>query len=154
MGRRRQHGEATANALLDEAERIVETEGLEALTVRRVAAGIDTTTRAVYTAFGSKDALLVALGARGFDLLRAGIEARPVTDDPAADLAEDGVAVFRRFMLEHPALFRIGVQRVLPDPDSPRASGTPPATRSPAWRHASSGSRPPACSATARCRTR
>ena len=65
MGRKRQHGEATATALLDEAERIVEAEGLDALTVRRVAAGIDTTTRAVYTAFGSKDALLVALGARG-----------------------------------------------------------------------------------------
>ena len=116
MGRKRQHGEATATALLDEAERIVEAEGLDALTVRRVAAGIGTTTRAVYTAFGSKDALLVALGARGFDILRAGIEDRPATDDPAADLAEDGVAVFRRFMVEHPALFRIGVQRALPDP--------------------------------------
>ena len=153
MGRKRQHGEATATALLDEAERIVEAEGLDALTVRRVAAGIDTTTRAVYTAFGSKDALLVALGARGFDILRTGIEDRPVTDDPAADLAEDGVAVFRRFMIEHPALFRIGVQRRSRIPASPPDSATPPSTRWPASRRAWSGSRPPACSEGGACAT-
>ena len=52
MGRPRLHDARTASALLDEAERIVEAEGLDALTVRRVAAAAGTTTRAVYTAFG------------------------------------------------------------------------------------------------------
>ena len=116
MGRPRLHDARTASALLDQAERIVEAEGLDALTVRRVAAAAGTTTRAVYTAFGSKEALVIALGARGFDLLRDGLAALPETGDPAADLVEAGVAVFRRFATDHPTLFRISIQRALPDP--------------------------------------
>lgn len=116
MGRPRLHDARTASALLDQAERIVEAEGLDALTVRRVAAAAGTTTRAVYTAFGSKEALVVALGARGFDLLRDGLEALPETADPVADLVEAGAAVFRRFATDHPTLFRISIQRALPDP--------------------------------------
>jgi AcrR family transcriptional regulator len=116
MGRPRLHDARTAAALLDQAERIVEAEGLDALTVRRVATAAGTTTRAVYTAFGSKEALVIALGAHGFDLLREALEARPETADPAADLVEAGVAVFRRFATEHPTLFGISIQRALPDP--------------------------------------
>jgi AcrR family transcriptional regulator len=116
MGRPRLHDAATAAALLAEAERIVEAEGLDALTVRRVAAATGTTTRAVYTAFGSKDALVIALGARGFDLLREDLAALPEAPEPAVDLIEAGVRVFRRFALAHPALFRISIQRALPDP--------------------------------------
>jgi AcrR family transcriptional regulator len=116
VGRPRKHQESTADALLASAERIVDGDGIEALTVRRVAEAVGTTTRAVYTAFGSKDALLVALGGRAFDLLRIELEQQPVTADPAADLVEAGVTVFRRFAVEHPALFKIGVQRTLPEP--------------------------------------
>lgn len=116
MGRPRLHDARTASALLDEAERIVESGGLDALTVRRVAAAAGTTTRAVYTAFGSKEALVIALGARGFDLLREALEALPQTADPADDLVEAGVSVFRRFAVDHPTLFRISIQRALPDP--------------------------------------
>jgi AcrR family transcriptional regulator len=116
VGRPRRHGERTRDALLDAAERIVEAEGVEALTVRRVADAVGTTTRAVYSVFGSKDGLLVALGSRAFELLGSEIEAFPATRDPAADLVAAGVGVFRRFATEHPALFRIGVQQTLPDP--------------------------------------
>jgi|GraSoiStandDraft_4_1057263.scaffolds.fasta_scaffold125953_4 AcrR family transcriptional regulator len=116
MGRPRVHDAGTAAALLSRAEEIVEADGLDALTVRRVATAAGTTTRAVYTAFGSKEALVIALGARGFDLLREALEALPDTADPAADLVEAGVAVFRRFATEHPTLFRISIQRTLPDP--------------------------------------
>jgi AcrR family transcriptional regulator len=110
MGRPKLHGEETADALLEMAERIVEADGLDALTVRRVADGVGTTTRAVYSVYGSKDGLVVALGRRAFDLLRTEVEGLPATDDPAADLVEAGVEVFRRFAVEHPSLFRIGVQ--------------------------------------------
>ena len=113
MGRPRRHQQSTADALLDAAERIVESDGIGALTVRQVAAAVGTTTRAVYTVYGSKDALLVALGSRAFELLRTQIEAQPMTGDPAADLVEAGVAVFRRFATEHPALFRVGVEAPL-----------------------------------------
>lgn len=111
MGRPREHDERTAARLLDAAERIAEEEGQAGLSVRRVAVEAGTTTRAVYSLFTSKDGLVVALGARAFDLLGAAVDALPRTDDPLADLVEAGL-VFRRFALAHPALFRIGVQRI------------------------------------------
>jgi AcrR family transcriptional regulator len=116
VGRPREHDEATAAALLEAAERTVDAEGLAALSVRGVANDVGTTTRAVYSLFGSKDGLVVALGARAFDLLGAAVAALPETDDPAADLVQAGL-VFRRFAREHPALFTVGVQRALPSPE-------------------------------------
>ena len=118
MGRRRLHGDETAAALLETAEQIVEREGVDALTVRRVADGAGTTTRAVYSVYGSKEGLLVELGRRAFEYLQAELEARPETPDAAADLVEAGVNVFRRLAIEHPALLRIGIQwGDLPSPE-------------------------------------
>jgi AcrR family transcriptional regulator len=108
MGRPREHDDQTAVALLDAAERLVEAEGAAALSVRRVAHEIGTTTRAVYSVYGSKDALLAALGRRAFEILGREIAHLPATDDPAGDLVEAGVVVFRRFVVVHPSLFRIG----------------------------------------------
>jgi AcrR family transcriptional regulator len=109
MGRPREHDERIASGLLDAAERVVAEGGLEALSVRHIAGAIGVSTRAVYSLFGSKDGLIIALGTRAFNLLRDGIDALPTTDDPAGDLVEAGVVVFRRFALGHPALFRIGL---------------------------------------------
>ena len=111
MGRPREHNQATATALLEAAERTVQAAGLEALSVRGLADDVGTTTRAVYTLFGSKDGLLVALGTRAFTMLGAAISELPATADPAADLVEAGVAVFRHFAIGHPSLFSIGVQQ-------------------------------------------
>jgi AcrR family transcriptional regulator len=106
MGRRREHDEKTAAALLDAAERIVAEHGARALSLRDLAAEAGTTTRAVYSLFGSKDALLTALGVRAFNLLERDIDALPATARPADDLVEVAL-VFRRFAVEHPALFSI-----------------------------------------------
>src|SRR6266498_4980937 len=96
VGRPRVHDEETGSALLDAAERIVETDGVAGLSVRRVADEAGTSTRAVYTVSGSKEGLIVALGQRAFAWLASAIDALPVLDDPADDLAEAGVRVFRR----------------------------------------------------------
>ena len=111
MGRPREHDERTATALLDAAERTIQAHGVAALSVRGVADEVGTTTRAVYSLFGSKDGLLVALAARAFELLGAAVHALPTTDNPADDLVSAGVDVFRPFALDHPILFRVGVQR-------------------------------------------
>jgi AcrR family transcriptional regulator len=108
MGRPRAYDERTAAALLDVAERLVAEGGLEALSVRRVASEIGAKSRAVYSRFGSKDGLVIALGTRAFNLLGDGLDALPTSDDPAGDLVEAGLIVFRRFTLSHPALFTIG----------------------------------------------
>lgn len=110
MGRPRTYDDRAARDLLAAAERIVEAEGLDALSVRRVANAVEVTTRAVYSLFGSKDGLVVALGARAFHVLEEALDALPATSDPASDLVEAGVVVFRHFVLEHPALLRIGLQ--------------------------------------------
>ena len=111
MGRPKEHDEATGVALLDAAERLVATGGVGALSVRAVAEAVGTTTRAIYSVFGSKDDLVVALGARIFDLLGAAVRAVPVTTDPAADLVATGLIGFRRVAIGHPVLFALGVQQ-------------------------------------------
>jgi AcrR family transcriptional regulator len=116
LGRPKIHDRAVAGALVDAAESLADTGGPAAVSVRAVAERCGTTTRAVYSVFGSKAGLLAALGARTFDLLGDGVAAVPRTDDPAADLVEAGVGVFRRLAVDRPALFQIGVQQASLDP--------------------------------------
>ena len=113
VGRPREHDQRTAAALLAAGERAVADGGFDALSVRGVATEAATTTRAVYSLFGSRDGLIAALGAHTYDLLRTALEQLPQTTDPQADMVEAGL-MFRRFALEHPALFSIGIQRTLP----------------------------------------
>jgi AcrR family transcriptional regulator len=115
MGRPRQHGDATREALLAAAEDLVERGGPSALSVRAVADEIGTTTRAVYSTFGSKEALVAALAKRSFEMLRDAIEDLPRTDDPVRDLIEAALTVFRPMAIEHPSLFRIAFLRAAPD---------------------------------------
>ena len=113
MGRRREHDDQTATRLLDAAERTIAKQGVDALSLRELARAAGTTTRAVYTLFGSKDGLLGALGVRAFDYLRDEIIALPETSNPLDDLVEVAL-IFRRFALEHPALFSIAFHRADP----------------------------------------
>jgi AcrR family transcriptional regulator len=115
MGRPREHDERTRAALRAAAERLIAQGGITAFSVRAVAEEVGTTTRAVYSLFGSKDGLLVdALAQSAFDFLADGIDELVETDDPVADLIAVGVPVFRRLVVEHPALYRIAFQRIVP----------------------------------------
>jgi AcrR family transcriptional regulator len=115
MGRPRTHDEATRTSLRDAAERLVAEGGIAALSVRAAAREVGTSTRAVYSLFGSKEGLLVdALAQRAFDFLVEEIDELAETDDPVADLIAVGVPVFRRLVREHPALYRIAFQRIAP----------------------------------------
>ena len=111
MGRPRKHDEATGRALLAAAEAIVESGGVDALSMRSVASWAGTTTRAVYSVFGSKDVLVAALGAHAFHVLGDSVESLITTGDPAADLVEAGARGFRSFACEHPSLFRLAIQQ-------------------------------------------
>lgn len=113
MARPKEHDERTAAALLAGAERTIEADGLGALSLRELARDAHTTTRAVYSLFGSKDGLVAALGSRAFELLQSGLDDLPATADPQNDVVEAAL-MFRRFALEHPALFSIGIQLTEP----------------------------------------
>ena len=115
MGRPKQHDDATRDALLAAAERLVEQGGTGALSVRAVADDIGVSTRAVYSTFGSKEALVEALAKRSFEMLRDAIAELPETTDPASDLVHTALRVFRPMAVEHPSLFRIAFLRAAPD---------------------------------------
>src|SRR5262250_3269254 len=91
VGRPREHDEPTRAALRPAAEPLVAEGGVAASSVRAVADEAGTTTRAVYSLFGSKDGLLVdALAQGAFDYLTDGIDALTRTGDPVADLVAVG----------------------------------------------------------------
>ena len=118
MGRPREHDQRTRAALLEAAERLVAEGGPAAVSVRAVADAAGTSTRAVYSLFGSKEGLVVdALARDAFAVLYREIDTLDETDDPASDLVDVGVVAFRRLVLEHPALYRIAFQRVVPGLD-------------------------------------
>lgn len=115
MGRPREHDEETRAALRAAAERLIAEGGPAAVSVRALADEAGTTTRAVYSLFGSKDGLLVdALAQGAFEFLFERIDALAETEDPVADLVAVGVRGFRPLVLEHPARYRIAFQRVVP----------------------------------------
>ncbi len=114
MGRPKEHDEATRAALLQAAERLIEAHGVDELSLRTLADAADTTTRAIYSLFGSKDGLLVALAMQAFAYLGDGVRRSRETADPAADLVELGVKMYRTFVRERPALFRLAFQRIAP----------------------------------------
>jgi AcrR family transcriptional regulator len=115
MPRPRKHNEETRAEMIVAAERLIAASGPEALSVRDIAHEVGTSTWAVYSLFGSREGLLEAVAVQAFGVLDAGLRELPETDDPAADLVEAGTRMYRRFVLEHPWLFRLAFQRVVPD---------------------------------------
>ena len=72
-----------AAALLNAARRIFETDGVPALSVRRVAEAAGCTTMQVYSRYGGKDGLLKALFDEGFAALASAQRAVPASLPPA-----------------------------------------------------------------------
>jgi AcrR family transcriptional regulator len=105
MGRPKEHNAEMRAALLAAAERLIETDGPDAASVRAVADSVGTTTRAVYSVFGSKDGMLAALATRLFELLAEAIDACETSNDPLNDVVTISLDGFRRTALEHPALY-------------------------------------------------
>ena len=101
------HGAEMRAALLEAAERLVDDGGVEALSVRAVADAVGTSTRAVYSAIGSRDDLVAALANKTLRAMGEDLGRLPVHDDPIEDLVNVGADVFRPFAMAHPGLFRV-----------------------------------------------
>lgn len=115
MGRPKEHDETTRAALLAGAERLIDEGGPDAASVRAVADEVGTSTRAVYSVFGSKQGLLEALATGFFEELQTATDAIPLTDDPTADLVNAAMNAWRRTVLRHPSLYRLVFLRLVPD---------------------------------------
>ena len=93
-------------ALIEAAARRVADGGVDALSLRRVAADVGASTQAVYTHFGSKDDLVRSVVEEAFARLDDEVRAVPVTDDPLHDLVEVAAA-YRHNALINAHLYRV-----------------------------------------------
>jgi AcrR family transcriptional regulator len=105
-------GSDLATRLVDEAGRILSSDGASALTLRRLATASGTSTMAVYTLFGDKQGLLAAMHREGFARLGAALQTA-AGRDPLAALAELG-ASYRRTALANPHLYDLMFGRPVP----------------------------------------
>lgn len=115
------HTEELRAALIDEAGRVLRTEGPAAVTLRRLAHATGTSTAAVYTLFGDKAGLIEHMYIEGFRRLARTVAAAPETADPLQDLLAVGRA-YRRAALRSRHLYELMFGRPVPGFEpSPRA---------------------------------
>lgn len=105
MPRPRQYDDAVRNRLVEVASVALAERGPDAVSLRAVAAAAQTTTAAVYTLFGSREALLDAVVGEGFRRFGEHLDAVERTDDPVADLFRLGLA-YRDSALDEPHFYR------------------------------------------------
>lgn len=91
-------GRLTARAIVERALEIGDAEGLDAVTIRRLAADLDVTPMALYWHFKNKDLLLVGLA----DHLVAGFAPQPADDRPWQRRLRDLVEGLIRTLRLHP----------------------------------------------------
>jgi AcrR family transcriptional regulator len=100
------HGDLR-HALLTEALRIIETQGVEFLTLRTVGERLGVSRTALYRHFSDKQALLAAVGREGFRLFRLSlVQAWEQHGRGRAGFEAMGVA-YVRFAVAHPSHYRV-----------------------------------------------
>lgn len=104
--------QAVRQLVLDAASRLLEAEGPDALTVRRIAGEVGCSTSVLYTMFGGKSGVAEGLWREGFDRLRRAME-RADGDGPLARLAAIGQA-YRANALANRAYYAVMFQRPIP----------------------------------------
>lgn len=93
-------------ALLEAAARLLAEDGPAALSTRRLAAAVGTSTSAVYTHFGGMNDLVRALVHEGFARLDRRLATVRTTDDPVADVVALGNA-YRANAVEYPHMYAV-----------------------------------------------
>jgi AcrR family transcriptional regulator len=96
--------------LIDAAARLLVEEGPAALSARRLAREVGTSTIAIYTYFEGMDDLRAAVAAEGFVRLARHLSAVRRTSDPVADVAAFGTA-YVAYGVRNPDLYRFTFQQ-------------------------------------------
>ena len=97
---------APREQLIEGGIRILERDGVSALSARRLAAETGTSTMAVYTHFGGMDGLVREIVHEGFARLEKHLNQVQKTDDPVADMGVLGRA-YRANALANPHLYTV-----------------------------------------------
>jgi len=104
--RPREYSDELRQQLLDTAARLLATEGPQALSTRRVASEVGTSTSAIYSLIGSKEELVRQLFLEGFRRLDEHQRAVVPTSDPLADLVALGQA-YHQSAIDSPYFYDI-----------------------------------------------
>jgi AcrR family transcriptional regulator len=97
-GRRARRREVRTEAVLDVASRIVAREGLEGLTLGKVAGELDLVGPALYRYFASKDALVAALQRRAIGVVLERLRSRAAELEPRLERLDGAVASLARLL--------------------------------------------------------
>ena len=110
-------------ALLTSAAEILETEGPDGLSVRRIAAAAGVAPMGVYNHFESKFGIVEALFVQGFERLGDAMAAIGEIADPSEALRE-GARRYRALALAHPMAYQVMFLRAVPgfEPSDPARS--------------------------------
>jgi len=114
------HDDAVRTELIEAAARLLADEGPHALSTRRSACEVGTSTSAIYSLLGSKEQMIRAVYLEGFRRLDDRQNAMPRTTDPVADLKAAGLVYFDNG-LANPHLYDVMFHRPLreftPEPE-------------------------------------
>jgi len=118
MARRRgeAHGDALRVAMLDAAGALLRAEGPQALTTRRLADAVGTSTQAIYTLFGGKEGIVRAMYREGFERLEQCLAEVPTEAAPPDYLLGLGRA-YRAAALRSPPYYDVMFGRPVPEFD-------------------------------------
>jgi AcrR family transcriptional regulator len=100
------HDEALRGRLLACAAELIATDGVDALSLRKLAAHVGTSTTAVYSLFGGKPGLIRTVYLEAFEGFTRQLSTVRTTDDPAEDLVQLGLA-YRGYALAEPHLYAL-----------------------------------------------
>lgn len=100
------HGDLQ-RALLEEALRTIQTDGVEYLTLRGVGERLGVSRTALYRHFSDKQALLAAVGREGFRMLRLALTGAWEQDGRGREGFEAMGLAYVRFAVAHPSHYRV-----------------------------------------------
>lgn len=111
-GERATHDELRSR-LLDVAVNLLDTDGPDSLTMRRIAAEAGCTTTVIYTMFGNREGLAEALYLEGFERIRRFLESVPARRSAYEHLTALGPA-YRQACLSEPGYYSLMFERAIP----------------------------------------
>ena len=114
MARPREYDDDLRVRLVDAAGQLLAAEGPTAVSTRRVATEVGTTTAAIYSLLGSKEELVRAMYREGFDRLGERLAAVPAGPDPLTHLWALGRA-YHDAALASPHLYGVMFERPIPE---------------------------------------
>ena len=104
-------------ACIDEAMRIMEADGIDAVTLREVARRVGVSKQAPYKHFESRDQLIAEIVAIAFDSFAHHLRVKNIKAKPA-DALEHMIRAYFEFSQKHPALLQLMFNTQLPDRDA------------------------------------